>query len=127
MALTRSHHAAAGAQDGDAHARAHAVDSIVTDVNAAAGRGHATNAVDRRLTLAAVAKHQGEHLGLVGYVALAGPYVVEVTLGLHDGSHVLLELGVRHLAAVVPRERGVPDAREHVRNGVGHHGITSSP
>src|SRR5579871_572873 len=123
--LAVGHHAAARAEDRDPHAGAHALDAVVPDVHAAPRRRDATHAVDRRLAVAPVAEHERQRLGLDA--ALARAHVVDVALGLEDPCDVLLEARVRHLDAVVPRHRGVADAGEHVRDGIGHHGITSSP
>ena len=100
------------------------VDAVVADVDAATRGRHAADAVDRRLAVAPVAEDDGQRLRLF---ALADADVVEVALGLEDRGDVLLELRVRHLGAVVAGHERVADAGEHVRDGIGHHGITSSP
>src|ERR1700722_3615951 len=122
--LLVGHDAPAGAEDRDAHSGADPVDAVMTHVHAAAWGRHATDAIDGRLAVAPVAQHHRQGLGLL---TLADANVVEVSLGLEHARDVLLETRVRHLGALVPRHGGVADTGEHVRDRIGHHGITSSP
>src|SRR5580704_12754825 len=82
------HHAPAGAEDRDPHARANALDAVVTDVDAAARGRHAADPVDGRLPVAPVAQDDRERLLLF---ALADADVVEVALGLEHARDVLLQ------------------------------------
>ena len=66
-------------------------------------------------------------MSVFGLFALADADVVDEALRLEDAGDVLLEARVRHLGAVVARQGRVADAGEHVRDRIGHHGITSSP
>src|SRR6185295_2737432 len=122
--LTVAHDAAARGEDRDAHARTDTGDAIEADVDAAARSRHATNAVDGARLVLAVAEDEREGLASLAF-ALA--HVIEIALALEHVGDVLLEVGVRHVHAVVPREAAVADASEHVANGIGHHGFTSSP
>src|SRR6476620_9581488 len=92
------HDAVARAQDRNPEARANARNAVVADVNAAAGRGDAADAVDGGGLLAAVAEDDGQRARTF---AFADANVVHEAFELEHAPHLLLELGVRHLDAVV--------------------------
>src|SRR5580658_4834155 len=123
--FTIRHHPTARAQYRDPHPGADAIDAVVTHIDATARRRYPPQAIDGRLAIAPVAKHERKHLRLL--LALARPHVVEIPLRPHDGGDVFLELGVRHLHAIVASESPVANAGEHVCDRIGHHEITSLP
>src|SRR5581483_10287540 len=83
-----------------------------------AGLGHALEAGEDALAPAAVL--QLDHERRVR-ARLRDVVVADVALLLEDAGDLDLQLGARHLRAVVQRLVGVADAREHVGDRIGQH------
>ena len=98
----------------------------MADVDPAARTRHAADAVDRALTIAPVLERDLE-LGSALRLRLDLADVGDEALDLEDLGDVLLHARRGDERLVVARDRGVADAREHVGDRIGHHGITSSP
>src|SRR4051794_27954196 len=117
-------HAAGRGEDRGAHAAEDARQAVLAGVDAAPRLRDALEPVEDALAAASVLEVDHEHA--VGEVAGLDVVVPDVALLLQDAGDLLLELGVRHLGAVVQRLVGVADAREHVGDGVGQHWFDST-
>jgi len=96
----------------------------VLDEHAAAGARHAADAVDRAGALTPVLQDDLQRLaGLLGGLDLAN--VRDEAFQLQDLGDVLLEVGRRDQRLLVTSERRVANARQHVGDRIGHHGVTS--
>src|SRR5512140_1433548 len=114
--LAVRHHALGRRQDRDPHAVQHAGDRAGRDVPAQAGPRDALDVADRGLAVGAVLEEDGD--GALGAV-LVDEEVLDEPLLLEDLGDPDLEPGSGHEALLVPRGGGVPDARQHVSNGIG--------
>ena len=61
------------------------------------------------------------------YVRFGDAHVVDEAFALENTGNVHLQVRVRHFGALVSRHRGIADAGKHVRDRIGHHGVTNSP
>jgi hypothetical protein len=92
------------------------------------GRRHAADAVDGARLVLAVAEDEREGpLATSIRRAFALANVIEEAFRLEDVGDTLLQLGMGHLHAVVPREAAVADTSEKIADRIGHHEVTSSP
>src|SRR5581483_365179 len=110
--------AARGGHDRDAHAAEHALAARLAGVDPPARLGHALETAEHTLTAAPVLQLDDERRVRAGFRHVV---VADVALLLEDAGNLDLELGGRHLGAVLQRLVGVADAREHVGDGIGEH------
>ena len=83
--------------------------------------GWCAGSCERSATVRRVTKRDRERRGML----LAHLVIGDVTLLLEDLGDVALQLGQRHLRPLEAGHTGVTDAREHVCDGIGHHGGVS--
>ena len=109
-------------QDRDAHPAQHARQTILPCVDPAARRGHALQATDDPLAIAAELEIDDQ--GIEGF-ALLDVVVPDVALLLQEAGDLDLHLRGRHLDLLVQRLVGVADAGEHVCDRIGQHRLLS--
>src|SRR5262245_32102749 len=114
------HHATRRGQDSRAHPAEDAGHAVLARVDTAAGLGDALQVGDHALTAAAVLELDDEQ---VEALALLDAVVADVALLLEQARDVLLHPRGGHRRGLLERLVGVPDAREHVGDRIGQHGV----
>src|SRR6185503_1601685 len=115
--LTAGHDPARGGQDVDAEPAVDARDLALAAVDAAAGLAHALQVGDHALPAGAVAEEDAQS-ALPAVVDQ--PEVRDVALVLQDAGDLGLQLGRGDVDLDQPRPHPVPDAGDHVRDGIRH-------
>src|SRR5215207_8891736 len=110
----------AGRDDRHAESAEHLGQTGRLRVDAKSRLADAADAGDRTLTVRAVLERDGERLAHLTLLGLGHVDSGDVALLLEDLGDAGLELGVGHGHAVVVRLVAVADAREHVRDRIGH-------
>src|SRR6266511_3156093 len=103
-------------QDRDAHAAQDPRDRVIRDVPAQPGLRDALDVADRGLAVAAVLQEDGD--GAL-HAVLVDDVVLDEALVLQDFGEPDLEPRLRDEDLLVPGRGGVPDARQHVADGIG--------
>src|SRR4051794_22754733 len=113
--------AVGGREDRDAHPTEHARQAILACVDPTTRFRDALEIGDHALAAAAVL--QVDHKRLVRGAVL-DVVVADVALLLEQAGDLLLHARVRHLHVVVERAVRIPDAAQHVCDGIGQHGFS---
>src|SRR5262245_20333390 len=125
--LAAGHHAARRGQDGGAQPAEHGRDVLAAEVDAAAGTADALDAGDDALAARPVLEQDAD--GLLHLAGLGrGVHHLEaldVAFVLENPGDLQLERRGRDVHARVPRDGGIPDARQHVGNRIGHTSLYS--
>src|SRR5580700_4436994 len=112
------HHASRRCQDVDSHPAQHARNIRLADVDAASGPRNALNGGDHRLVACAVLQVNLDSLldAFFGHLEVG-----DVALFFQDARDFGLQLGSRHVHLRVAGLDRVPDASQHVGNGIARH------